>query len=363
MPSPIFLSEAYRIFRRNLRVKSKGFQRYSGNADEICRQIVDACFNGRYFQTSLGNFNQFWTRDFGFCADSLLKLGYVDKVKSTLSYAMERFAKYGKVTTTITPSGKAYDFPCYAVDSLAYLIRSLRAANAGDLVLRYRDFLNKEVIRFYNLAIDKDKRSVRTDKRFSSMKDYAVRKSSCYDNVMAAMLANELKQIKILENPFVNYDFKKIIKDKFWTGEYFLDDLSGSSFVAGDANIFPFFAGVFDNKKMLKSAIGKIQENNLDKPFPLKYANDAGNGRFIFLERLVYGYERGAIWMHMGPLYAQLVKKVDKDKAQEYKMMYKKAIEKYGNFLEVFDASGRPFKTAFYYCDESMLWAANYLNL
>ena len=48
---------------------------------------------------------------------------------------------------------------------------------------------------------------------------------------------------------------------------------------------------------------------------------------------------------------------------ESYDTFYKNLIEKHGNFLEVFDANGKPFSTPFYYCDSGMLWAANYLVL
>ena len=49
------------------------------------------------------------------------------------------------------------------------------------------------------------------------MKDFAERKSSCYDNVMSAMLAADLKAFKTLDNPFKkhNYNYKKLLIDNF----------------------------------------------------------------------------------------------------------------------------------------------------
>ena len=58
-----------------------------------------------------------------------------------------------------------------------------------------------------------------------------------------------------------------------------------------------------------------------------------------------------------------LIKASDEELAEEYKQKYKANIEKHKNFLEVFDAKGKPFSTPFYYCDRGMLWAANYLTL
>ncbi|MBW2995726.1 hypothetical protein KY332_00325 [Candidatus Woesearchaeota archaeon] len=357
----LWIPEAFRIFRRSLHVKRNGVKKYKGNAEQICRKIVKDCWNGRYFQVSSGHFCQFYMRDFGFCIDSLLKLGYKKEVRKTLEYAMEIYFKQG-LKTTITPKGKAVDIFMYSPDTLAYLIRSLRVAKAKDLAEKYRNFLAKEVKKFNDLVIDKETGLVREDKYFGSMKDEAKRRGSCYDNIMAAMLSNELDKLGLF-NPFKKYDFKKAIKHLFWTGEYFIDDLKGNKkIVTGDANVFPFWSNVFDNNVMVKKAIKKIQGAKLDVPFPLKYSS-VKEHEFIFVNMFVPNYETNTCWMHMGPLYVQVVKQVDKKKARRYKKKYKEIIEKHHNFLELFDEHGKPFKSKFYYADEGMLWAANYLTL
>ncbi|MEE9525461.1 MAG: hypothetical protein V3V78_02525 [Candidatus Woesearchaeota archaeon] len=356
-----WIPEAFRIYKRSLRVKRRGVKQYKGNADQICKQIVKDCWNGNYFQVSSGHFCQFYMRDFGFCIDSLLKLGYKKEVRKTLEYALEIYSKQG-LKTTITPRGKAVDIFMYSPDSLAYLIRSLRVAKAKDLVDEYRPFLAKEVRKFFELVINKETGLVREDKHFGSMKDEAKRKGSCYDNIMAAMLSNELNNVGLF-NPLKKYDLKKLIKHMFWNGEFFIDDMQGNKeIVTGDANVFPFWAGIFDNPVMIKRAIKKIQGAKLDIPFPLKYSN-VQEHEFIFINMFVPDYETHTCWMHMGPLYVQVVKQVDKKKAAKYKQKYKEIIEKNKNFLEVFNPDGTPFKSKFYYSDESMLWAANYLTL
>lgn len=359
----IHLKEGARIFKKSLKRRFFGIKKYKGDAEQICRQIIKDCWNGLYFQASSGHFCEFYTRDFGFCVEALLKLRYKNEVKKTLEYALNIFEKNRKITTTISPKNSPFDFPYYAVDSVPYLIRSLRILDDKTLIMKYRAFLNKEIKKFCGIVFDKEKGLVKENACFSSMKDYSVRKSSCYDNVMVAMLNNELKKIKILENPFKKYDFKKIIRNNFWNGSYFLDDLSGSNYVASDANVFPFWGNVFDDEKMLKSSIKAIQKQGLDKPFPLKYTCNASKLKMINAEFFVPGYERSSIWMHMGPLFIDLVKKINKNKAEDYIQQYRSLIEKHKNYLEVFDADGKPYKTMFYYSDEGMLWAANFLEL
>ena len=78
---------------------------------------------------------------------------------------------------------------------------------------------------------------------------------------------------------------------------------------------------------------------------------------------MISGYEQSTIWAHMGPLFIEVVAKVDRQKAREYLLQYERAIEKYRNYLEIFERDLTPYRTPFYYSDESMLWAVNYLAL
>jgi hypothetical protein len=357
MQSLIWISEAWRIFKRSIHVQKFGVKIYPGNAKKVCEQILESCWNGIYFQTSAGHFSEFYIRDFGWSVESLLKLGHRENVIKTLDYALDIYSK-NRLTTTITPSGKAVDIFAYSPDSLAYLIRSLKLGKATELIDKYRIFLNSEIKIYFDVVIDKDSGLVRKDRFFSSMKDQAKRVSSCYDNCMTAYLAKTLDSLK-LDNPFKQYDYKKLIKKNFWTGSYFKDDLSGNDYIASDANIIPFYFEIFDEKSLLEKAIKSIQKEGLDKPFPLRYSIKPTSRNFI--DYFVPNYEGDAIWMHQGPMYLKLLNKVDKQSFKQHLKSYTELIEKYHSFLEVFNPDGKPFRSPFYYADEGMLWCANYL--
>jgi hypothetical protein len=357
----IALFEGIRIFKRSLRVKKKGVRRYKGSVKQICEQIIDDCWNGKYYQVSNGHFCEFYMRDFGWCIDSLLKLGYKKRVDLTLSHVLNVYSK-DKLTTTITPRGKCVDLFCYSPDSLAYLLRSLRVAKVSGLVSKYKLFLEKEILRCFNYCFDKDKSLVKSNLHLGSMKDESKRKSSTYDNVMLVVISREADLLK-LKNPFFGYDIKSAIKKHLWNGKYFYDDLTKHHAVTGDSNIMPFFMEIFNDKKMLKSCIKEIQRVGLDKPFPLKYSSRKyKEHKMHFVSFFAGEYEHDSIWMHMGPLYVNLVKKIDKKLANKYIDSYTKLIKKHSNFLEVYNSDGSVFKNMFYYTDESMLWVVNYLN-
>lgn len=358
----IHLSEGLRYFRRSLKRKISGPKQYTGNARQICKSIIDDCWNGRYFRNSVGNYSEFWTRDFGFCVDALLKRGHKKRVLKTLEYALSHYVKHGGITAAISPKGSCFNFPdVYSPDSVAYFFRSLHVSGAKDLIRKNRDFLNKEIARFFREVINPKKGLVKRNKHFSGMRDYAVRDCSCYDTVMAAVLADSLKRIKILDNPLAKFDYRKIIKQNFWTGSYFLDDLSGRRIVTGDANIFPFLLGVFDDKQMLSSVLRVLQKKGMDKPLPLKYVSDGSSEKYIWLEFLVPGWERDCVWPHMGLLYVQLLAQVDTQKAAACRKAYERIILRDKTLFELYSSSLQPYKSLFYMADEGMLWCANFL--
>lgn len=370
----IYLSEGLRMLRRRVRVLFRGLKQYPGNADEIAKQIINDCYNKEknYFMVSSpnGHFCEFYCRDFGWCTEALINLGYKKEVLNTLEYALKIFDIHGRIEQSISPSGKAFTFPDkYSPDALAFLIRSLKLAKAGSLIKKYKPLLNKEIKRYYGLVIDKQTGLVRKDLTFSSMKDHALRQSSCYDNAITGMLANDLQEIKVLDNPFRKYDYKNLVMKNFWNNEkdgsgYFLDDLSGNKIICGDANVIPFWAGLINDNDVLKKTIATLRKNCLDKPLPLKYAGKKfKEHEMISEEVLASGYERETCWAHVGFMYIKIVAGIDKKLAKEYLEKYKKEIERYKTFLELYSPSGKPFKTLLYYSDESMLWSANYLYL
>lgn len=362
-----YLTQGTRIFFTSWKSRIAP-KEYAGNANQICRKIVRDCWNGKFFQISTTNFPQFWCRDFGWCTQSLLKLGYEQEVRQTLKYALNRFVEQGEITTTITPGGKPFDFPTKAVDSLPWLLHSIKVSKF--YYGAYRDFLNREIQRLFDEVVSPSTGLVKRELHVSSMKDFSVRQSSCYDNCMLALLAKELRGMRGLINPFADFDYPGLLVKNFWNGEYFYDDLSKQEYVAGDANLFPFALGIINDGDKLRSALEMVQAAGLDQPLPLRYTAGREKVNFILQEYFLHNYEGNTVWTHMGPLYIKLIRSVDEWQAKELKDKYTKMVESflsYPEVLSVVEENGekkiKPFRTPFYSCDRGMLWAANYLTL
>lgn len=351
------------MFRRARNVNRHGFKRYDGDLEQIIMQIIESCWNGKYFQVSSGHFNEFYCRDFGMCAESLVRLGHKERVIKTLEYALTKFRKHGRMTTSISPKGKCFDFPTYGADSLPFIIHSIRVSDAKDVLSKFSKFINSEIDYYHENVFDAKEFLVKEDRNFSSIKDYAKRSSSCYSNCMLYMLSTDLAALGF-KSSLPDDIIKKSIVKKLWSGKYFYDDLSCQNIVTGDANTFPFWCGVTDSVKRFKSCIESMEKAGLTKPFPLKYTTEQGKIHGMhFIDRLSGGYERDSIWMHLGLCFLDVVKQFDRKRFNRYMEQYEKLIMRHMTFLEVYNSKGRPFKSRFYTTDESMLWAAKYLAL
>ncbi len=357
------LYEGFHMLQRRMHLAVHEIHQYEGGSNAICKDIIKDCWNGTFFQVSTGHFSLFYMRDFGMCIEALLRLGYKEEVGKTLQFALCVYSRENRVTTTITKDGKVFDVFSYAPDSLAFLLYSLRISKNKELVEIYRPFLELQITHFYNVAFDEE--HIVKKRNFSSIKDHVKRSVSCYDSCCVAVVLREAGLLGIT-NPFVdNHHYQKIkekIKKMFWVGDYFKESLD-SDIVSGDANVFPYWFGIFTDKKMIAKSIAAIQKEKLDLPFPLKYTSFIPTNFFFPLTLVASNYEGNSIWMHLGLCYIDVVASFDKKLAKKYLSLYGQNIEEHKNFLELFSADGSVYKTPFYHSDEGMVWAGKFLAL
>ena len=335
-----------------LKRKILGFKKYPGTHLEICNQIIKDCYSKDYLKTSNGHFKDFYIRDFSWCIQPLIELNYKEQVTQTLNWALKNYKN--KVTTTITPRGKPINFFSQAADSLPSLIKCLNINNQIN-----KEFIEQQTKTYLNLIDDNG--LIKENLNLSSIKDHYKRKSSMYDNCQVALLSNLLTELK-LQNPLKEFNYKKLLKQTYWNGTYFEEDKT-SRILSSEANLFPYYLNIFQEKPMLKSSINSIQQQDLDKPFPLKYSLKRNKTQELLIAKLIPNYEGNSIWSHLGLIYIDILKEIDKEQAYKHLQQYKELIETHKTFLEVYNPSGKPFSTLLYKTDEAMLWAAKYLNL
>jgi hypothetical protein len=368
MVSALELREGLRMVRRARAVRRGGFRKYEGTPVQICEQIVKDAYDPerRYFRVSSGHFCEFYMRDFAFCCEALVSLGYAKEVELTLRYALEHFRIHGRVEGSISPDGKPFTFPRYGPDSLALLLYALRRTGNEQLAVEYHKFLRSQVDEFLKRVVDPATLLPYKEKRFSCIRDHARRKAACYDAVMIAVVARESAALG-LEFPLTEKEITDAIIANYWSGIYFFEDLTKQSVVAGDANVFPFWTGIITGHEMRDNALAAMQAAYLDEILPLRYVGKLHKDRekvgLHIANLFAKDYETDSIWAHLGLAYLRVLADHNPELCRKHLAQYTKRIEKYKTFLEVYDSNGEPFRTAFYVTDEAMLWAANYLAL
>jgi hypothetical protein len=369
----IILGEAWTMLRRTIRVNKHGFENHGDTDEDICRDIINKCYEYKdrdqqgYFLTSTGNYIAFYSRDFGWCIESLINLGYRKKVHDTLRYAIGQYARYSGITVAINQGGVPFNFPnIYSPDSVAYFFRSLRIAGAKDIILKYREFLNSEIQKYARTVIDEKSGIVRR-KIFSGMRDHVRVKSSCYDMIMSVMLYNEIDLINkmlrkdILINPLKKHHLRENLIKHYWNGNYFRNNPE-HNLCTGHCNTYPYILGVITDKKMMLSSTKSIQENHLEEPIPLQYGYDI-HTKFIWQGFFAMDWEKDTSWSVLGLSYITMLYRIDKRLAKKHLEQFKKNIEKYHGFIELYKKDGTPYRSLFYTADNSMLWASMYLDL
>jgi hypothetical protein len=356
----------FRIAATGLFRRAFGHRTYAGDAQQICRKIVRACFDETRgcYMTSPRTYRDFWARDFGRCVPSLIYLGFRDEVISTFRYALHHYRRGGKFSLVIHPSGGLFDFPAYAPDGFAFFLHGLVQLHHPSLVDENRRFLEQEVRRFYITVVHKKTGLVRTDRRFSEAQDYADRKGSCYSTVMCHLVSRAADALQ-LQNPLAKYDYPALIRGAFWNGEYFYDDLQKRPYLTGDACILPFWADAVPQAQSAFPIVShRMDEAGLTSPSPLRYGTRQGPKRpMIWLDR-VNPWQRNAVWTCLGVQYLEVLKRFDVPRYLLELSRLEALVERLHCFPEVLEPTTLTlFESAFYRSEDSMLWAADLLAM
>ncbi|HYN69428.1 MAG TPA: hypothetical protein VEX41_04385, partial [Candidatus Eisenbacteria bacterium] len=299
-----------------------GHPRYPGTATAILRASLEACWEGRYLTASPGKYRQFWTRDTGFAAPALVRLGDVERERLLLTYdwAISIWRRRrSHVTTTISPP---FDWPIdlfdYGVDSLPLLLAALRLADAADLVDDHRDWLAAEVEYYCQMVVDDATGLVRTDRTYSAHRDTFRNSSTAYGNTMVALLGRTVAETgwgpDLLSRHFGG-DWGSLLRTHFWMGDRFRDRI-GTDQTSGEANVWPFFAGVIDDPEMEAAALATLQRDGFAAPYPLRFDIAERRERLLFLYRFLSpDYQTTTSWTSLGSIYLSLLREVDPARA------------------------------------------------
>ena len=380
---PALLGIGMHVAAARVRRAARGHRRYAGSAEQILGADLEDCWSGRYLTASPGHYRQFWTRDTGFAAASLVRLGgpWPGRLLSSLDWAIGVWQRRGShVTTTINPLLRwPADVFDYGVDSLPLLLSSLRAlttaedpdvaARTADLVHRHRDWIAAEVDHFVDRVVDPATGLVRTDRAFSAHRDTFRNSSTAYANTMVALLARTVAETgwgpDRLGTFFDGRDWGALLRRHFWLGDRFRDR-AGSDDTSGEANVWPFFAGLVDDPVMQRAALDTLRREGYAAPIPLRFeATHRTEGLLAAYRVWSPDYQTTTAWTSLGSIYLALLREVDAPAAAEGLAAMRRLIERDGTFWEVIDGAGEPWRSriGLSVSDQSMLWAAILLEV
>lgn len=331
-----------------------------GDASEICQTIIDRLWEGDFYRTSLGHFDFFWMRDFGTVCQSLVRLGYTDKVHCTLHFALKHYRRAGAVTLCIDHIGNCFDAPSKSIDALPWLLHSLVVSNYP---------LNKSDVAFLNRALKKYRKryllpdgSLRSMK-FAEMRDAVMYDRSAYAITLVGRLAYCAERLE-LKFPYSPERYRDTLVTQYWNGQYFNADAGNDAFSA-ECALFPFFLKVVDDKIMANHTFDYINRQRLNEPYPLIYTNTPEKFQYHWWMTCPWmpNYQGDTIWSWHGEYYLHLLRRYNRPEyAREYKK-FATMVELHGNLPEMLNLDGSWYNAPVYKGDPGMVWAALFLEL
>lgn len=337
-------------------------RRFEGNAEEICRQVTSECWNGDYFKTSLGHFEQFFIRDFGTVAESLCRSGYKKHVLHTIKWALMNYRRSATVTTCIDRRGDCFNAPMHAIDSLPWLLHSIVVSNY-DLNKAEREFLEHELRKFVKKYLDTTGH-VRPIK-FGEMRDAVIYDRSAYSVSLVGRMAWCVEQLGLGSFPYTLQKYQKELITRYWNGQYFNADRTTDAFVA-ECALFPYFLGVIEDEAMGAATFDYITDNNYDDPFPMIYTKQPESFKYHWwmTKPFMPQYEGYTLWSWHGMFYLHSLRRFKRPEFEKQRKRFAKGmIEQHGTLPEMLNKDGTWYYAPIYRGDPGMVWAALYVDL
>lgn len=334
------------------------FPKFSGSANDILRATLEQSWNGKFFRAALGHYRHFWIRDFGIALPGLIAAGQRERAVASLEFALTAYHRVGMVTTMVFPNGFATNLPGPALDSLGWVMASLKLLDARDLVAKYRPLLEKELRRVRRSIVDAHgfpQHHVPS----VGLRDHIRYQASCYDAAIAWRLAGDSRDLGLAELPqFSAEEFR----DRYWTGDFYREDLVDPARWSAEANLVPFWFGLDTDPERFRTATAIVWQDGLDLPVPLAYAPKR-HEREIWQVHLFSPNSHGTCrWPILGVIFTELLKQFGDGRAAEVRRRITTAVEQFGYFPELLMPSGELYKAMWYKGDAAMLWGSRLLQ-
>lgn len=339
-------------------------ERFDGNAHDICRQIVAKLWYKDFYRTSLGHFDFFWMRDFGTACAALFHAGNRDRIHHTLRWALRHYRKSGTVTTCIDSMGNTFNAPgLKAIDTLPWLLHCLWVSHY-DLNASEREFLNKQLKKFAKFFLVKESGLIKPGLTYAEMRDAVIYDRSAYSLALVARMARCAEKMGLDGFVYSPRIYRDELIAHYWNGHYFKADYSTDAFSA-ECALFPFYLGIVEDKVMVTKTFDYIDDQKLNKPYPLIYTNSTNVFKHHFWMQAPFmpEYEDHTIWSWHGVFYLHLLKHYGDKRYAKQHASFSRMIERHGTWPEMLSITGDWYLAPIYKGDPGMIWCALYLDL
>lgn len=365
--------------------------------------------NNPYLITG-GHFSILYPRNLGIFYYSLLdptieqsEKEWIEKEQQylqTLHFATLVLGKCGNVYTTIVPIDEQkvtcvnmFSYPSDSLYGLVYafdvLINGMQvrtasegnkktlhtSAAAADLLADYKDTIKSLYEKYEKKVYDKNTGLIKERIVLSSAKDAVKRKNAFYDNVIFWKTKVLLDKLDIVHTSKEELDnLKSRIITTFWDENrgFFREEISSSSGYSSDWLIV-YSTSFLDiensiERSYYEKVIEYIENNNIAKPFPIKYQNDEQQNTHLFVRLFAPNYQTNTLWSFWGLEYIKVLydmyyyekSESVKSLADTYYQIYEKNIKRDAGLDELYDSySGMPYDRLFYRSVGQTGWIIN----
>ena len=96
----------------------------------------------------------------------------------------------------------------------------------------------------------------------------------------------------------------------FWRGDRFIDALGADDTSSGEANLWPFWNGVVEDRDVMATAFDTLRRDGYTEPYPLRYETRRRPEIEVWLTRHVLpDYQGSTVWTSLGSMYLQLLRR------------------------------------------------------
>ncbi len=337
-------------------------ERFDGNAEEICTQIIDRLWEGDFYKTSLGHFDFFWMRDFGTTCESLMKIGHKKQVLHTIRWALLHYRRSGHITTCVDKAGNCFNAPMHAVDTLPWLLHCI-VVSGYDLNKSERAFLEKHLEKYCEKYLD-TRGHVRPLK-FAEMRDAVIYDRSAYTVSLIGRMAWCVEQLGLRGFPYPLARYQEELIDNYWNGNYFNADRTTDAFSA-ECALFPFFLGVIENELLAAATFDYITDQEYNRPFPIIYTKQSKEFKYHWWMTAPFmpEYEGETLWSWHGMFYLHCLRRYGRPEFETQRDRFARGmIEQHHTFPEMLNKDGSWYYAPVYRGDPGMVWAGIYIDL